>query len=908
MRENTQLSQVTWDLMSRTGQAFFSSMVEHLATMLGLRVAFIVESMDMKGERVAPLASFGVQGFREECAYNTRGTPCERLAGGAAGIYPNNLLDHFPNDAWLQKTDMQAYVAIPLLDKHGHVLGHMGVLDDREIENSDKIIELLESFAQRVRAEITRKKLDAEQNTTLQKLHESEQQFDTLFQNTFCGMVFVNPETAQIIECNQRICEMLGYSRGELKKLSVRDIHREEDLPRLTKEFESLVNHKPSRDMAFLMKRKDGSLFDASITNFWIRYHGKDCLAAAFFDVTGNKKIEQALRIEKEKFANYLENAAVMTLVLDEQGTVLLINRMGCDVLGRPVEAILGRNWFERFLPVRLRKEVGRVHSNMMAGDIEPASLFENPVINAQGEERLISWRNSVLRNQQGKIIATLSSGEDITDERHAELALESARQRLQFVVKNAPAIIFVCEAREPYNISYLTDNAMEQLGYEPAQMQERSGFWSELTHPDDLDDVISAISLFLEQGYIQTEMRIRLRDGSYRWYQNNMKLIRDNQDKPLEIFGYLMDIHRTKEAELALQERRVRLSYAQKLTHMGSWERDLESGEESWSNEIYRIFGYAPHAIEASEQRMLKSIHPDDRQLFQSSISQGLVTREQFDFEFRVRRSKADVRFVLALNEVVRDRQGKAVQLLGTLQDITERRESELQLRHSHEKLRRLADHIQSARENERTSIAREIHDEMAQSLTAQKIDLVRLKSKLPNDDAYLTGLSEDILKSVNQTIASVQRILTELRPALLDDLGLLAAIEWQVEQFQKRAQINCHLVLPDEEPELSPKERTALFRVMQEALSNILRHSNATEMRLELIVEEPWLLMNISDNGKGVSDIEVLGSKSFGLMGMRERAHVFGGDVNIVGEDGKGTTVSTKIPLKRKMRSEVN
>jgi len=136
----------------------------------------------------------------------------------------------------------------------------------------------------------------------------------------------------------------------------------------------------------------------------------------------------------------------------------------------------------------------------MIAGDTKPVGLFETPVINALGEERLIHWRNSVLRNGKNNIIATLSSGVDITDERNAELALKSTRKRLRFVVRNLPAIIFVCEALEPYKISYLTDNAVEQLGYKSVQMIGRSGFWSELTHPDDIDDVISTISHFFER------------------------------------------------------------------------------------------------------------------------------------------------------------------------------------------------------------------------------------------------------------------------------------------------------------------------------------------------------------------------------------------------------------------------
>lgn len=1152
MLDDAKMNQQTWELMSRTGLAFFSSLVEHLATTLGVRAAFIVESMDMKGDRAVSLASWGMQGFRGEHVYDTKETPCGRLGNGASGIFPSNLADYFPDDDWLQQSGMQSYVAVPLVNQYEHVLGYMGVLDDREMENPGKIIDLLEAFVPRTREEIIRKRRDtglqriledsnwllyrathpqfsprlqppadgagflgyaqdelaayedlrcrqlleedrprvlqtladafergqnfsieyrlwdrqretlhrfrdygqierdaagrpvaivgalvdittqpslaeshqseldvlnrlgnlpgmtyradrsfvfgfvgsgahaltgystqalalgggidfnqlihpedrvrvANERTrttqerpgfslkyritgadkgerrvletgrtlfdgkgrisgyegfildqtkhyqALRKLHESEQHFRALFDNSNDGFLVANPETGKLLDCNRSICKMLGYSENELKQCSVSDLHTEEDLPWVMDEFRRLGSLQESESLDIPMKRKDGSLLYANISSFWVKHQGQDCLAGAFRDITSKKEAEQALRLEKEKLASYLDNTAVITLVLDDQGTVLLINRAGCDLLGRPMQEIIGENWFEQFIPARLRDKVKHVHDRIAAGKVEPIAVFENYIIDAQGKEHLIRWHNSLLRNKEGNVVATLSSGEDISDEREAARALESARKRLRFVVSNVPAIIFICEPEEPYAVSFITDNVTDQLGYRPEQLLGHSGFWHELVHPDSLEGVAGTVAGFFQQGHIQAELRIRLNSGGYRWYQTHMTLIRDRKGRPVEIIGYLMDIHRTKEAELALQERGARLAHAQKLSHVGSWEQDLVNGTEYWSDEVFRIFGFAPQAFTPSEAHKLEAVHPDDRARYQSQMRLGLANKEHFGFEFRVRRSNEEVRYVRALHEVTRDRKGKAISLLGTLQDVTERRQAEAQLRRSHEELHRLADHLQSARERERISVAREIHDEMAQSLTAQKIDLVRLKSKLPQDDPYLVKLSEEILQSVDRTIDSVQRVLTELRPALLDDLGLVAAIEWQVNEFQRRTEMHCHLELPAEEPDLTHEERTALFRIMQESLSNVLRHSNADQIWVRLKADGSWLSMNIIDNGKGISDLDVLDGRSFGLMGMRERAHIFGGSVNIEGKAGKGTTVSVRIPLNGR-RDKVN
>jgi len=252
----------------------------------------------------------------------------------------------------------------------------------------------------------------------------------------------------------------------------------------------------------------------------------------------------------------------------------------------------------------------------------------------------------------------------------------------------------------------------------------------------------------------------------------------------------------------------------------------------------------------------------------------------------------------VRARGQIVRDGEGKGCAVVGTLLDFTQRRRDEIALERSRETLRELAAHLQTVREEQRAEIAREIHDEMGQGLTAMKIDLVRLRSRLRGRDAQVTELVGSLLASVDTTITAVQRIMAELRPALLDDLGLVAAIEWLTRQFTERTGIACRLDLPDSGLELSQTARTALFRILQESLTNVARHAGATQVQVTLERADQSIRLVVEDNGKGISTIDLESGRSFGLLGMRERAAVFGGRLAIRGQAAVGTRVSVTIP----------
>jgi PAS domain S-box-containing protein len=235
-----------------------------------------------------------------------------------------------------------------------------------------------------------------------------------------------------------------------------------------------------------------------------------------------------------------------------------------------------------------------------------------------------------------------------------------------------------------------------------------------------------------------------------------------------------------------------------------------------------------------------------------------------------------------------------------GALERIHAREE----LRASQEQLRALAAHLQSVREEERKLMTREIHDELGQALTGFKMDLVWIRNRMQGEDAVTSR--QPILEKIGKmgtlldaTANLMRRLCTELRPGVLDDLGLVAAIEWQAREYQSRTGIKCETCLELGEVEVDPERSTALFRIFQEILTNVARHARATRVEAILRKAGSDVLLEVKDNGRGITRGELAGKKSLGLLGMRERALILGGEVEIRGAAGKGTTVKVRMPL---------
>ena len=282
--------------------------------------------------------------------------------------------------------------------------------------------------------------------------------------------------------------------------------------------------------------------------------------------------------------------------------------------------------------------------------------------------------------------------------------------------------------------------------------------------------------------------------------------------------------------------------------------------------------------------------------------IDSALKTQEPFGFYHRILRPDGKERVVQVRGNVVSDEHGNPSRMFGTAQDVTERKRAEEQLRATTEQLRALSARLQSAREEEGTRIAREIHDELGAALTSLRWDLESFDKTISDSESgsQLQVTRERIttmMKLIDTTVSAVRRITQELRPSVLDDLGLAEAIEWQAEQFQARTGIICYCDCSLENIALSQEQSTTVFRIFQEALTNILRHAQATRVDITVEEKDGEFVLTINDNGRGITEDQKSGQHSLGLLGMRERAHLIGGKIDITGVEGKGTVVTLRI-----------
>lgn len=367
-------------------------------------------------------------------------------------------------------------------------------------------------------------------------------------------------------------------------------------------------------------------------------------------------------------------------------------------------------------------------------------------------------------------------------------------------------------------------------------------------------------------------------------------------QGKPA-IVSVIRDVSERNKQNEAILESETRLVEAQRLSHVGSWEWGITEDRITWSEELYRIYGLDPNDFAASYEAFLERVHPEDRERTDSSVRAALQTGEPFLFDERIVRPDGSVRVLESRGRVITDSDGRPVKMIGACHDVTERKKAEESVQRSRDQLRALHSHVAHLREEERIVLARELHDEIGQTMVAIQLHLSGLRAQdLPEEAAERLERASELVESVVQMGG---RISTCLRPGVLDGLGLLTAIKCEVEEFGERSGLECELLLNVEKWDGDLDRATALYRILQESLTNVARHSGATRVWVSIEDEDGVIVLRVEDNGRGFEADRIQSSRNLGVLGMQERALAWGGTVSIQGVPDEGTTVVARIPV---------
>ncbi|HZJ36794.1 MAG TPA: PAS domain-containing protein, partial [Gillisia sp.] len=385
---------------------------------------------------------------------------------------------------------------------------------------------------------------------------------------------------------------------------------------------------------------------------------------------------------------------------------------------------------------------------------------------------------------------------------------------------------------------------------------------------------------------------------GKIKFLETNFNPIYVN-DEVVGVACFARDITENRKNKEALIDYNKKLQAAQEIAKLGYWEFNLKTRKLFWSDQVYVIWGEDKEKYELTLEKFIATIHPEDRPEFDKLLEEIWKKKKHIDIKYRIVLKNGTVKWIHESGNLIKVGKDQSFHYEGTVQDITSQKEYENQILEVSKRLRSLTAHLQTVQEEERIKIAREIHDELGQQLTGIKLDASWLKNKTKIHFEEEKERMDRLINNINTTINNVRKIATNLRPGVLDDLGLEAAIEWQAAQFEEQTGIPCLFKTSKVSDNYEKTVNTAVYRIFQEALTNVIRHANASKVIIKLYEKNSILVLEVADNGSGIWETEKNKTQSLGITGMKERAFMINGTFSIKRRNEGGTMVKLSVPL---------
>ncbi len=735
-----------------------------------------------------------------------------------------------------------------------------------------------------------------------------KEKYESLVRLASDGCIIYDPG-GKILEFNEGACRHLGYTPEEFKQLALFDLFLEEDLRKRPLRFDLMKNGETALDYRKI-KRKNGEAYLIELNSLMLPDGNIMALAT---DVTENAKIRKELRMKEHAIASSISGMGITDL----QGKIIYVNRALCDMWGALSETdLLGRNVQEMFegtqvfdiLPGLQDKaiEYGECTGKRLNGTIFPVAYSANIVPDKNNNPAYI-----------------FGSFLDLSEQKKTRYLSDS-------IIDNLPVIFFMYDV--PSGTIRRWNTRMEELtGYTRAEISDMKYF--ELVYEQDRELAARKLLETVQLGKCDAEISLVDKQGKLHPFYFTGFLVKLG-DKEVVIANGI-DISERKLSEEKLQRKYDQLQLIANLSDAVSKANQLDDiyklaldgllttiqadrasvlqFDEEGVMQFKAAHGLSEHyRLNAAGHSPWKQDAINPIPIFVTDVSEepslsGLLPVIQNEgitalgFIPLVYMNHLLGKFMVYFNKAHQFTEEES-QLLQTIARevafaIGEKR-NEIALRKSEQQYRELSAHLQDIREEERSAIAREIHDELGQQLTVLKIDFSWLESRLNiADNRVLTDKFSDISNLLDRAVNTVRRMSTSLRPSMLDDLGLVATIDWYLADFGRRVNLKTEFHHEDEEYSMPDKMRTAFFRIFQESITNVIRHSDATTVLVELSRLGGHISLKITDNGKGFDMSTVSGKRTLGLLGMRERSLLIGGECRIESIPGRGTTVSVEV-----------
>lgn len=727
---------------------------------------------------------------------------------------------------------------------------------------------------------------------------ESEERYRDLVENISEGYI-VTDGTGVILYTSPNVMEAGGYTREDIIGQNFTRFIEKGDRRRVLDhyknfiregktdtrcEYRALIKNEPAvwiEQTTRAIRRSDGSVRE---------------LRSVIRDISERRKSEETLRESEERYRLLAENSLDLIGLLALDGRILYVSPSHYHVLGYHAAGLVGRNFYSLVQP-QFAHAVKDAFRTIIADGID--ARIDIGLRTHNGGSVRVEANVSLFvgsGNSPDKILVT---ARDVSEQYGAVEALQKSEQHYRMLFERNLAGVYrstIDGALLDCNDSFVrifgfssredavSHNVVENYFTE----QERNRFLEQLIRDRVIDN---------------EEFHRRKIDGTPVWVMEAATLLKDDHGQFTIIEGTLVDITDRKVTYTALESAEAQYRHLVHSVQAIVWKADADAQQFSFvSEEAEQMLGFSVHEWLHKPNFRRLHVHPDDRDLVMNEIAIATADRHDFELEYRMLSSEGQTVWVRDIARYVVGKDQHA-QLVGVMIDITKQKQAEEKLRRSQEELRALSGHLESVREEERIRVAREIHDELGQVLTALKMDLSLLGRKAYEaGDTVPLSLLMDELRSMKEkldnTIQSVRKMVTELRPEVLDELGLREAVEWQSHEFEARTQIRCVFESNLDEFSMESERETAVFRIFQEALTNIAHHSRATRVNVKLEEDEQYVRLEVCDNGRGIKEDDKSRRAWHSLVGMRERALLLGGQVSVHGNVGSGTTVVVTIP----------